>query len=54
MNPSRALGKGFRSARKDLSPERSFVVFAGQERYLLAHEVEATSLEDMAGLVREA
>ncbi|MDE0123923.1 MAG: ATP-binding protein [Bryobacterales bacterium] len=54
MNPSRALGKGFHSARKDLSPERSFVVYAGQERYLLAHDVEAISLKDMAGLVREA
>ena len=54
MNPSRALGKGFHSARKDLSPERSFMVYAGQERYLLAHDVEAISLRDMAGLVREA
>lgn len=54
MNPSRALGKGFHSARKDLSPERSFVVYAGQERYLLAHDVEAISLRDMAELVREA
>ena len=53
MNPSRALGKGFHSARKDLSPERSFVVYAGQERYLLAHDVEAISLRDMAGLVKE-
>lgn len=54
MNPSRALGKGFHSARKDLSPERSFVVYAGQERYLLAHDVEAISLRDMAGLIRAA
>ena len=54
MGPSRALGKGFHSARNDLSPERSFVVYAGHERYLLAHDVEAISLRDMAGLVKEA
>lgn len=54
LNPSRALGKGFHSARKELSPERSFVVYAGQERYSLAHDVEAISLREMAGLVREA
>ena len=54
MNPSRALGKGFHSARRDLNPEHSFVVYAGQERYSLAHEVEAIGLMDMARLVREA
>ena len=51
---SRALGKGFLSARKDLDPERSFVVYAGQERYALPRGVEAISLRDMAMLVKGA
>lgn len=51
---SRALGRGFHSARKDLSPERSFLVYAGQERYALPRGVEAISLRDMATLVKEA
>lgn len=51
---STASSKGFLSARKDLDPERSFVVYAGQERYALPRGVEAISLRDMAMLVKGA
>lgn len=54
LTPSRALGRGFHSARKDLDPERSFVVYAGQERYALPQGVAAVSLPQMAALVKEA
>ncbi len=54
MTPNRALGKGFHSAREDVCPERSFVVYAGQERYSLGHGVEAISLSEMAALVSKA
>jgi len=39
------LEKGFHHAREDMQPERSFVVYAGQDRYKLAADVEAISLE---------
>lgn len=44
------LEKGFHHARQDVQPQRSFVVYAGQERYKLAHDVEAIGL---AALMRE-
>ncbi len=43
-------GKGFHHAREDLNPARSFVVYAGEERYPLGENVEAVSLQEMAGL----
>ncbi len=54
LNPRQALGEGYHSVQKNLSPERSFVVYAKQERYSLAHDVEAIRLREMAGLARNA
>lgn len=41
------LEKGFHHAREDVLPERSFVVYSGQDRYKLAEDVEAISLEEL-------
>jgi len=41
------LEKGFHHAREDVLPERSFVVYSGQDRYKLAQDVEAISLEEL-------
>ncbi len=41
-------GKGFHSAREDLQPERSFVVYSGDERYPLAEGIEAIGLHALA------
>ncbi len=38
------IERGMRSALKDLKPERSFVVYAGEERFRLAEKVEAIPL----------
>ena len=47
-------GKGFHNAREDLSPERAFVVYAGDERYPVSKDVEAIGLREMAGLLQNA
>jgi predicted AAA+ superfamily ATPase len=39
-------GKGFYSAKADLSPHKSFVIYGGKERYQLTEGVEAISLND--------
>ena len=41
-------GKGFHNAREDIKPERSFVVYAGEERYPIMEDVEAISLCELA------
>jgi predicted AAA+ superfamily ATPase len=41
------IGRGMRSALEDLQPERSFVVYAGEERFRLAENVEAISLAEL-------
>lgn len=41
------MGKGFHNARKDIKPNKSFVVYAGAERYPVKEGVEAISLYDM-------
>jgi hypothetical protein len=41
-------GKGFYNAIRDIRPEKSFVVYAGQERYPLTENIEAIGLTDMA------
>ena len=41
-------GKGFHNAREDIKPERSFVVYAGEERYPIMEDVEAISLSELA------
>src|SRR3990170_8814716 len=42
------LERGFHAACADLAPARKFVVYPGVERYRLAGDIEAISLEDMA------
>lgn len=39
--------RGMRSALEDLKPDRSFVVYAGEERFRLDTEIEAISLIDL-------
>lgn len=41
------IERGLRSALDDLQPERSFVVYAGEERFRLAERVEAISLAEL-------
>ena len=43
-----SIGRGFHEARKDLKPDRTFVVHSGLERYPLADGVEAISLRELA------
>jgi predicted AAA+ superfamily ATPase len=45
--------RGFHAACSDLRPGRRFVVYAGQERVPLAHDVEAIGLMDLAGMLRD-
>lgn len=45
------LERGFHHARADLEPARCFVVYAGQDRYPLAEDVEAISLLEMAQIL---
>lgn len=45
--------KGFHNAREDLKPARAFVVYAGEERYPVAEDIEAIGLRDMALLLAE-
>lgn len=42
------LGRGFHAACTDLAPARKFVVYPGVERYRLATDIEAVSLEGLA------
>lgn len=42
------LERSFHTACTDLAPNRKFVVYPGVERYRLAADIEAISLEDMA------
>jgi predicted AAA+ superfamily ATPase len=41
--------KGFHHARADLEPARTFIVYAGRDRYPLAEGVEVISLRELAG-----
>jgi hypothetical protein len=41
------ITRGMRSALEDLKPERSFVVYAGEERFRLDTDIEAISLIDL-------
>nr|WP_310779707.1 ATP-binding protein [Candidatus Palauibacter scopulicola] len=47
------LGRGFRSAREDLKPDRTFVVYGGDEDYSLEPGVEVISLRSAAELLRD-
>lgn len=42
------LERGFRQALVDIQPERSFIVYGGNERYPKEEKVEVISLQDMA------
>jgi uncharacterized protein len=46
-------GKGFHNARGDLRPARSFVVYAGEQRYPIAEGVEAIGLREMAAVLED-
>lgn len=52
--PSATPRKGFRNARDDLKPTRSFIVHAGEERYPVAKDIEAIGLKEMAELVAQS
>jgi uncharacterized protein len=45
------LERGFHHARDDVKPARSFVVYAGRERYPMADGVEAICLRELADLL---
>ena len=45
--------KGFYSAIKELSPQKAFVVYSGDEHYSINEHVEAISLYDIANLLMQ-
>ena len=51
-NSAPKLSKGFHQARGDLRPHRSFVVYAGDERYPLLEGVEAIGATELAACLR--
>jgi len=42
------LGKGFYNALEDIKPDRSFVVYAGSERYPVSKDTEAIGVVELA------
>ncbi len=42
------IGRGLRTAIKDIEPDRTFVVYSGDEHYPMGKGIEAISLRDMA------
>lgn len=48
------LERGFHHARQDLSPDRSFVVYSGTERYPLIDGIEVIGLREMAQELSES
>ena len=44
---SQTLRKGFHNARRDIQPNRSFVVYSGTERYPIADGIETMGLNDL-------
>ena len=40
--------RGFYNAREDVQPDKSFVVYAGEERYPVSQDVEAIGVLEMA------
>jgi predicted AAA+ superfamily ATPase len=47
-------GRGMRSAIEDLRPERSFIVYPGDERYRVAAGIEAIGLPELAAALSGA
>jgi predicted AAA+ superfamily ATPase len=48
------LQKGFHSARADLEPDRSFVVYSGTKRYRISSDVEAINVRELARILSNA
>lgn len=46
--------RGFHSAREDLKPDRSFVIYSGEERYPVAEDIEAIGLREMAEMLDDS
>jgi predicted AAA+ superfamily ATPase len=44
---SPGVGRGFHSAGEDISPDRGFVVYPGDERYPVSGEIEAVGLREL-------
>ena len=51
---SARLGKGFHSALADLTPERVFVVYSGEEQYPISEKIDIISLQGMSALLTRA
>jgi hypothetical protein len=47
-------GKGFHNAREDLRPKRSFIAYAGEERYPITRDIEAIGVRRLAAELAEA
>ena len=45
---SARVSRGFHTARRDLNPDRTFVAYAGDERYPVAKDVEAIGVRELA------
>ena len=45
--------KGFYYAIEDIKPDKSFVVYAGDERYPMSEGVDAIGLSEMAQMLAE-
>lgn len=48
------IEKGFHVAREDLKPQRSYIVYAGDERFPLSPDVEAIGIRELAALLESA
>ncbi len=47
-------GRGMHSAIADLEPERSFIVYPGEDRYRVAEGIEAISLPELGAELKAA
>ncbi|MFK5921034.1 MAG: ATP-binding protein [Verrucomicrobiota bacterium] len=47
------LEKGFHNALEDINPDRSFVVYAGSDRFPVTQETDAISLAELAQVLKE-
>jgi predicted AAA+ superfamily ATPase len=45
------IDRGFHHARADLGPDRSFVVYAGDERYPIRQDIEAIGVRELASML---
>lgn len=52
LSTSPKPSKGFYSAIRDLKPERSFVVYSGNENYPISEEIEAIGLFEIAKILK--